>query len=77
MSTFIIRMRTSGAVDDAITEYAEGLFPASTSDDDEREYIAKCEELSELCSKWFKYGEYVRLRVNVGAKTIEVVPCDE
>lgn len=35
------------------------------------------EKLSELCSKWFKYGEYVMLEVNIENQTIKVLEVNE
>lgn len=35
------------------------------------------ERYQEICSEWFKWGEYITLEVDTETKTIRVVPANE
>lgn len=54
------------AIEDAIREFhVEGL------DSEELEIVKECRKnnVRELCSQWFKYGEYLKVEIDTEAKT--------
>lgn len=57
-----IRMKTPDCLD-----YAESyqLY---------KDEVEDCEAFAELCDRWFQYGEYVTLEVDVDKKTCVVIP---
>ncbi len=60
-------------MDDAAKEYAKNVPDLS---DEEREAVRekRRELIGAVCSKWFEYGEYLRVEIDTDAKTITV--CD-
>ena len=59
------------AIEDAVREInIEGVTP------DELEVIRdkRKEKISELCGRWFEWGEYLRVEIDTEAETCTVVP---
>lgn len=71
---FKVTMKNPDAVGNALNKAAEEIVNNNgTLDDDipdavEREYG----KLGELCSKWFKYDEYLTVEIDTVAKTATV-----
>jgi len=69
---FTIHMKTPDAVDYAIRD----ALPAPEDESDEEAYWnheAEWEQVTELCSKWFKHGEAVSIEIDTEAKTATVI----
>lgn len=60
------------AVEDQIKEQFSDI-PDVEVDDLEGIKERRCERIDELCSKWFKYGEYLEVEIDTDAKTCTVV----
>ena len=56
---------------DAVNETVKDM----TGDAEEREAVAemRAEKVRELCSKWFRHGEYLEVEIDTDAKTCTVV----
>ena len=74
---FIVQMKDPDvlhdAIDEAVTEEVEKM---EGLDPDERQAVidTRKEKINELCcSKWFEYGEYLRVEIDTEAKTCTVI----
>lgn len=81
-NTFRITLKDPDGVGDSVREAAEAIVSKVSGidlDEEEREALveSKQEKLNELLEKWFDYGEYLTVEVDVEKKTIRVVPRDE
>jgi hypothetical protein len=67
-------MKDPDVLQDAIEEALENK-PAGLSED-EWEVVkdVRKEKISELCSKWFEYGEYLTVEIDTEAETCTVLP---
>jgi len=73
---FKITMKDPDGVPDSIQDAAKEMADQVTGvDEDEREGLieSKQEKLSDLCRKWFEYGEYLTVEVDTETQTITVV----
>lgn len=54
-------------------------YPVQGLSDDEYSAVKekRKEEVRELCSQWFEYGEYLTVEVDTETKSIRVVPVEE
>lgn len=61
------------AFEDAATEWAAQVQGIS---DEERKSIVEVRraKIADVCGKWFEYGEYLTVEVDLDAKTCVVVP---
>jgi hypothetical protein len=68
-------MKDPDTLYDSIKDALKGEL-ASIADDDEREMLAEHRygKVRELCSKWFRYGEYLTVEIDTDACTCVVVP---
>lgn len=74
---FKVSMKDPDTLHDAIQEAVDKeLADDPKLDDEERELLAECrrEKIAGLCSKWFEYGEYLRVEIDTDAKTCTVLP---
>lgn len=72
---FRITMRDPDGVGDAIMEAAQRSVAGMKLDDDEREQLeeARREKIGEKLRKWFEYGEYLEVDIDLEAGTATVV----
>ena len=63
-----IVFKNPDAIDNAIDELVEGM------EEDEEETIRR--KTKKVCEKWFEYGEYVTLIVDLEKETIDVAKLD-
>ena len=73
---FIVSMKDPDTLHDAIEEAVkEELTKIADVQEDERELLLekRIEKVSELCRKWFEYGEYLVVEIDTDAKTCIVV----
>lgn len=66
---FVISMKTP----DAVNLACEQATTSYTDDDEKVVDEDKIEELEELCSKWFKYGECVNIEIDTETGTAKVL----
>ena len=68
-------MKDTDGVDDAIVEAAARSVAGMKLDDDEREqlYETRREKIGEQLQKWFEYGEYIAIDIDLDAGTAIVV----
>ena len=74
---FIVQMKDPDTLHDAIQEAVkEAVETIPGLSEDEREAVQeqRQEAVQELCSKWFEYGEYLRVEIDTEAGTCVVVP---
>lgn len=67
------------AVHDAVKDEIQNRKDLETTDDDARNYAAKerIDAVNDICAKWFRYGEYLRVEVDTDAETCVVIPAKE
>jgi hypothetical protein len=60
------------AIEDAVTEELKSI---AGLDDDDRNALSETrrEKVTELCNKWFEYGEYLTVEIDTEASTCTVV----
>jgi hypothetical protein len=76
---FTVQMKDPDTLYDAIKDAVkENLSSIPGLDSDEREKLQEIREESvrEIASKWFKYGEYLRVEIDTDAKTCMVLPVE-
>lgn len=74
---FQVQMKDPDVLHDAIDEaVAFELSESGITDEDEVEALGdvRKKKIGELCSMWFRYGEYLTVEIDTDAKTIRVVP---
>jgi hypothetical protein len=74
---FDVTMKDPDTLHDAIREAVEKqIKEAGITDEDEIEVLADArhKKISELCSTWFQYGEYLTVEIDTDAKTCVVCP---
>ena len=77
---FKVTMKDPDTLIDAIRDAAwEAVGNVAGVHDSEKKYLAenRSEELSELASRWFEYGEYLTVEIDTEAQSIRVVPVKE
>ena len=78
---FRVSMKCPDALHEAVKEAVEESVDTSsvlgTLDGDEKDSIieSRIEKVRSLCSKWFKYGEYLEVEIDTEEATCVVVPC--
>ena len=72
---FKIQMKDPDALYDAISD-AIHADTENIADDDERMAVKEVrrDKVGSLCTKWFKYGEYLTVEIDTEAQTCTVVP---
>lgn len=71
---FQVQMKDPDTLHDAITDAIKDLkFPDLSDDEAELVRDKRNEEVGSLCSKWFKYGEYLCVEIDTEAETCTVV----
>lgn len=72
---FQVTMKTPDALENAIYEAAEGevMGPSDSPEHDEK-YQEVVKQATEAASKWFQYGELVKLEIDTTAGTCKVIP---
>jgi hypothetical protein len=71
---FYVTMKTPDALSDAIKEAAtqEVLSQSGSEEEDNYNIESLSEEIQELCTKWFKYDEYLTVEIDTVEKTCVV-----
>lgn len=73
---FIVQMKDPDVLHDAIDEALADLKVEGLSDDElEAVREKRKDSISELTSRWFEYGEYLRVEIDTDAETCTVVKC--
>lgn len=75
---FKVSMKDPDTLHDAIKlAVGKSLDAVAISEDDELEALAevRAEKVREICSRWFKYGEYLTVEIDTEAGTCTVLPC--
>lgn len=72
---FKITMKDPDGYSDSVQEAVRDSLKDSGLDEDELELVEekRREKFSEVLSKWFEYGEYLTVEVDLEKKTIRVV----
>lgn len=71
---FTVSMKDPDVLHDAITEAVGALQFEGLSEDEAGVVREKrVESISELASRWFEYGEYLRVEIDTDAKTCTVL----
>lgn len=72
---FNVTMKDPDVLGDAILQAVEQEFKESTLEQDELDSVIELreEKIKEVCSKWFKYGEYLTVEIDTEAGTCVVV----
>lgn len=69
-----ITMKTPDSLADSILESVNAMeFPDLSKEEAKFAREDKLDEISEICKRWFKYGEYLTVEVDTEAKTCVVV----
>lgn len=73
---FTVTMKDPDTLHNAITDAVKASLADLGLDEDELEPLVekRHEKVDELCSKWFKWGEYLTVEIDTDAKTCVVVP---
>ncbi len=72
-----ITMKTPDCVENAIKDNKQALLEEYIDQEDvpnEDDILYEERVAAEVCARWFQYGEYLTVRVDTDAKTIEVLP---
>jgi hypothetical protein len=72
---FTVTMKDPDTLHDAITEAVKKSLADLGLDDDELEPMIerRHEKVSDICGKWFEYGEYLRVEIDTEARTCTVL----
>jgi hypothetical protein len=72
---FRVTMHDPDTLHDAIQDAVKKL-PLGNLDNDEVELVRekRAEKIGELCARWFEYGEYLTVEIDVDKVTCVVVP---
>ncbi len=72
---FRVTMKDPDTLSDAITEAVKTSLSDLGLDEDELEPLIerRHEKITEQCSKWFRYGEYLEVEIDTDAKTCVVI----
>jgi hypothetical protein len=72
---FRVTMKDPDTMHDAVAD-AVSEDVRSIADEDERVSVKEVrnDKIRKLCSKWFKYGEYLTVEIDTDAGTCTVVP---
>jgi hypothetical protein len=73
---FRVTLKDPDCLDDAIMEALDkNISPLGLPDDEENALIAiRGTNISDLCSTWFEYKEYLTVEIDTDARTCVVVP---
>ena len=71
---FTVSMKDPDTLHDAIVDAVSETV--RDMPEDEREAVMDCriEKAEEICSKWFEWGEYLKVEIDTDAQTCIVVP---
>lgn len=72
---FTVTMKDPDTLNDCIREAVETDVNALDLAEDEQEAVAerRIEKVREVCSKWFKYGEYLSVEIDTDTQTCTVL----
>lgn len=75
---FTVQMKDPDTLIDAIDEAVKAELSAMNLPADEQELLldSRREKVNEVCSEWFRYGEYLCVEIDTDAKTCTVQPVD-
>ena len=68
-------LKTPDVLDDVIEKYTTSNLCREDFDSEEKFLSArldKKEEIKEICSKWFRYGELITLSIDLDSETISI-----
>ena len=74
---FRVTFKTPDVLDDAIKDaVTDQMNAAGDVDPDKKEHVieSRCREVMNRMARWFRYGEYVRIEIDLDAGTVIVVP---
>lgn len=73
---FQVTMKDPDTLHDAIKDAVKKSLSDLGLEEDELEPLIerRHEKVYDLCSKWFRYGEYLTVEIDTDAKTCVVVP---
>jgi hypothetical protein len=74
---FVVSMKDPDVLENAIRDAVKSeMASVQGLDDEEREAASEVrrEKVSELCARWFEYGEYLVVEIDTEAETITVCP---
>jgi hypothetical protein len=75
---FKVGMKDPDTLHDAIKRAVDVSFETmGPLEDDEVDALAEVrrEKMRDLCSRWFRYGEYLTVEIDTEAGTCTVIPC--
>jgi len=72
---FTVTMKDPDTLHDAIVDAVREEVSAMNLDKEETEMLVESrhEKISDVCQKWFKYGEYLCVEIDTDAGTATVV----
>lgn len=72
---FRVTMKDTDGVGDAIRDAARRSITGMELSEDERDYLeeSRREKIGEQLQKWFEYGEYLEIDIDLDAGTATVV----
>lgn len=74
---FRVQMKDPDTLHDAMREAVEEdvkKIPGLTEEEQEAVQGKRLETISDLCARWFEYGEYLQVEIDTEAATCVVVP---
>ncbi len=73
---FRVSMKDPDTLDDAIKGAVKRSLADLGLDEDELEPLIerRSEKVQAICTKWFRYGEYLEVEIDTDAQTCTVVP---
>lgn len=74
-----VTLKDPDSLYDAVSEFIEDEFANSTLDEDEQEELQdlRRDKYNTVASKWFRYGEYLDIEINLTEGTARVLPAHE
>ena len=73
---FVVQMKDPDTLDDSIAAaVARSFDDLDLKDEDERDAIegARREKIKKVCARWFKWGEYLAVEIDIEAGTCTVL----
>ena len=78
MMKFLVTMKDPDVLYDAIREAVDEDLQALDIDGDEHENLSQLrrDKIQTICTKWFRYGEYLTVEIDTEDETCLVIPND-
>lgn len=72
---FTVTMKDPDTLQEAISEAVKEIVIGGMEADELQAFREmRAEKITELCGKWFEWGEYLRVEVDTDAETCTVLP---